>query len=82
MTSTASGTSTSSYELIVGMFGAVGYGGYPFTVGTGYTQAMTDASSLIEGQNVSSTGSYTATATAANSVNWGAIVVGFKNAIQ
>ncbi len=82
MTSTTPGTSTSSYELIVGMFGVVGYGGYPLTVGTGYKQSLVDATSLIEGLNASSTGTYTATATAANSVSWGAIVVGFKNAIQ
>jgi len=55
-----------------------GYGGFPFTLGSGYKQELVDATSLIEDMNVATTGSYAATATSSNSLSWGAIIVGFK----
>ena len=78
MTSTTPGTSTSSYELIVGMFGVAGYGGYPHDGGHRLHAVAGRRHQLIEDMNVAATGSYTATATAANSISWGGIVVGFK----
>jgi hypothetical protein len=78
LTTGASGTTIYTSETMIGMFGVAGYGGYPFTVGPGYKQELIDATSLIEDMNVATTGSYTATATASNSISWGAIIVGFK----
>ncbi len=78
MTSGASGTTIFVPETMIGLFGAAGYGGYPFTLGSGYKQELIDATSLIEDMNVTATGSYTATGTSSNSISWGAIIVGLK----
>jgi len=82
LTTAASGTTTAQYETIVAMFGFVDYGDYPFTVGPGYTAEVVDATSYIEDMPAYNTGSYTATATATGTENYGAIIVGFKNAVQ
>jgi hypothetical protein len=82
LTTGASGTTTAQYETIVGMFGVVDYGDYPFSPGSGFSEQLTDASSYIEDMAATNTGSYTATATASGTKNYGAIIVGFKNAVQ
>ena len=81
-TGTPAGNTTASNETFVGMFGAVGGAGQPFMPGTGFTMPFYDATTFTEYEGVIAIGKYPATGTAANPVNWGGIVVGFKNAIQ
>ena len=84
LTTGPSGTTTANDETIIGIFGTLG-AEYPFTAGSGFSINVIDASSLIEDENVSITGSYTATATGNSGTSttpWGAIIVGFRNAIQ
>lgn len=68
-------------ETIIGLFGFSGYA-LPYSAGTGFTFEAYDASSMLEDQGVSSLGLYGATATSADSADWGAFVMGFKNATQ
>ncbi len=82
LTTGPSGATTAQYETVIGLFGFADYQDYPFTPGPGYTVELIDATSLIEDMAVSNTGSYTATATATGTNSYGAIIVGFKNAIQ
>jgi hypothetical protein len=82
LTTGPSGTTTFDNETIVGMFATTGGGGFR-TTGPGFTVDAIDATSLIEDENVSILGSSTtATATVYMPTNWGAVIVGFKNAVQ
>ena len=74
-------TTTVNNETIIGLFGYSSYVS-PFTAGAGFTQEFYDASSMLEDASVSTKGSYTATASSSDPANWGAIVIGFKNACQ
>ena len=76
-----SATTTANSETIVGLFGYSAYTS-PFTAGAGFTLEGWDNSSMWEDASVSAEGSYTATATSSDPANWGAIVIGFKNAYQ
>jgi len=59
-TVTAGGATTQPNELVIGWFWAAG----PLTVGAGYTQRANDGTiAIYEDNTVSSTGTYTATAT-------------------
>ena len=81
----ATPTTTDSNDTIVGLFATIGSSspGYPYALGSGYSLIVTDTTSFIEYMSVTSTGSYTATATATNgSVTWGGRVIAFKNAVQ
>ena len=82
LSSGASGVTTADNETIIGLFATVGAAGFPFTLGPGYSQDTMDATSLVEHLDVSVEASYTASATGSNSTSWGAIVFGFKNALQ
>ncbi len=82
MTSAPSGNTTAQYETIIGFFGTQA-GSLPYVSGPGFTEELQDATTYVEDMGVSTTGSsYTATATENNPVPYGAIVVGFKNAVQ
>jgi len=77
------GNTTADNETIIGLFATAQGGGFPFTAGTGFIPALSDATSFIEQEAVISSGEYGATADAFNNgINWGGIVVGFKNAVQ
>lgn len=80
---TPSITTTSANEILIGYAANNSTSESPTQI-TGYTALQTtcgcDAveASILEYQQVSTTGSYTAGATTSNTVNWGAIVVGIK----
>lgn len=80
---TPSITTTNANEILIGYMANNSTSDSPAPI-TGYTALQTtcgcDAveASILEYQQVSTTGSYTAGATTSNTVNWGAIVVGIK----
>ncbi len=82
LTTGVSGMSTADDETIVGMFGAVGSGDFPFSPGSGFTQEVTDPTTYMEDLVVATTGTFTATATTGGTSDYGGIIVGFKNALQ
>ena len=74
-------TSGSAPDTLVGLFGFDGYAS-PYTAGTGFTFRDYDASTFIEDEQITSIGSYTATATAQAPFAWAGYAVLFKNAYQ
>ncbi len=83
-TAISSGTAaptTAAYETIFGFFGFSEYAS-PYAAGGGFTFLGYDASTLWESMSVTSTGSYSATATSSRSTTWAAYVIGMKSAIQ
>jgi hypothetical protein len=72
---------TASNETIIGLFGYAEYAS-PYAAGAGFTLRGYDASSMLQDESVTTTGSYTATATSSDAAYWAAFVIGFKSAIQ
>jgi len=76
------GNTTADNETILGLFATAQGGGFPFVAGTGFSSALQDNTSFLEFEGAIAIGKYGATGTGSNPVNWGGIVVGFKNAVQ